>query len=104
MTPASEHPNRDIRQLLTSSIGLLLCTFTLVEVNYPLLAPQSRLAFFAMLGLVLCFLNIPLHPVLKAHPASRIGDLLLAALAVICCGYIFVQTDPVFESWWVDGQ
>ena len=72
--------------------------------NYPLLAPQSRLAFFAMLGLVLCFLNIPFRPVFKSHPLSRTGDFILAALAVICCGYIFVQTDPLFELWWIDGQ
>ena len=39
----------------------MLCTFTLAEVNYPHVSPQSQLAVFAMLGLVLCFLNKPLH-------------------------------------------
>ena len=33
---------------LGTVLGVLLCTFTLVEVNYPLLAPQSRLAVFAL--------------------------------------------------------
>ena len=28
----------------------------------------------------------------------------LALLAVVCCGYIVVQTDPLFETFWVDGQ
>ena len=101
-TPASAP--RDVRLLVSSGLSILLCAFTLVEVNYPLLAPQSRLAFFALVGLALCFLNIPLHPSLKAHPAARAGDVLLALLAVACCGYIVVQTDPLFEAWWIDGQ
>ena len=94
----------DIRRLVSSSLGVLLCAFTLVEVNYPLLAPQSRLALFAMVGLALCFLNIPAHPKLASHPASRTADLGLALAAAVCCGFIVVQTDPIFEAWWVDGQ
>ena len=94
----------DHRQLVSRAIAVVLCVFTLVEVNYPLLAPQSRLALFALLGLTICFLNIPLHPSLKTNTASRIGDVALALGAVFCCGYIVVQTDPMFESWWVDGQ
>ena len=94
---------RDIRLLVSSGLGILLCAFTLVEVNYPLLAPQSRLAFFALVGLALCFLNVPVHPSLKGHPLARAGDVLLALLATACCGYIVVQTDPIFQAWWVDG-
>ena len=94
---------RDIRLLVSSGLGILLCAFTLVEVNYPLLAPQSRLAFFALVGLALCFLNVPVHPSLKGHPLARVGDVLLALLAAACCGYIVVQTDPLFEAWWIDG-
>ncbi len=95
---------RDIRLLVSSGLGILLCAFTLVEVNYPLLAPQSRLAFFALVGLALCFLNVPVHPSLKGHPLARAGDVLLALLATACCGYIVLQTDPLFEAWWIDGQ
>ena len=94
---------RDIRLVVSSGLGILLCAFTLVEVNYPLLAPQSRLAFFTLVGLALCFLNVPIHPSLKGHPLARAGDVLLALLAAACCGYIVVQTDPLFEAWWVDG-
>ena len=94
---------RDIRLLVSSGLGILLCAFTLVEVNYPLLAPQSRLAFFALVGLALCFLNVPVHPSLKGHPLARAGDVLLAVLAAGCCGYIVVQTDPIFQAWWIDG-
>ena len=104
MTASSNRPTTDGRQLATSVLGVTLCVFTLVEVNYPLLTPQSRLAIFAVLGLVLCFLNIPIHPTLKAHESTRVLDVSLALAAVVCCGYIVVQTDPVFETWWVDGQ
>ena len=100
---AATTPARDIRLLVSSGLGILLCAFTLVEVNYPLLAPQSRLAFFALVGLALCFLNVPVHPSLKGHPLARAGDVLLALLATACCGYIVVQTDPLFEAWWIDG-
>ena len=99
-----DHPPRDTRRFVSSGLGVLLCAFTLVEVNYPLLAPQSRLAFFALVGLAVCFLNVPIHPSLKEHPRARAGDLVLALLAACCCGYIVVQTDPIFEAWWIDGQ
>ena len=94
----------DLRQGITKVIGVGLCVFTLVEVNYPLMAPQSRLGLFALFGLVLCFLNIPTHPRFKTHPAARALDVTLAVLAIVCCGYIVVQTDPLFERFWIDGQ
>ena len=103
MTPDNPPP-RNVRLLATGTLGVLLCAFTLVEVNYPLLAPQSRLAFFALVGLALCFLNVPIHPSLNNDPRARAGDLVLAVLAACCCGYIVVQTDPLFDGWWVDGQ
>ena len=95
---------RDVRLTVSGSLGVLLCAFTLLEVNYPLLAPQSRLAFFALVGLAICFLNVPVHPRLKDDPRARAGDLVLAVLAACCCGYIVVQTDPIFDAWWIDGQ
>ena len=102
MTPSA--PPRGVRVLASSGLGVLLCAFTLVEVNYPLLAPQSRLAFFALVGLALCFLNVPIHPSLKDDRRARTGDVVLALLAAACCGWIVVQTDPIFRAWWVDGQ
>ena len=91
------------RQLTTGAIGVTLCLFTLVEVNYPFMGPQSRLGLFALLGLVLCFLNIPTHPRFKDYAVARGLDIGLALLAILCCGYIVVQTDPLFEALWVDG-
>ncbi|MYD72449.1 MAG: TRAP transporter fused permease subunit [Acidobacteria bacterium] len=101
---AQPHTPRDYRLLASGALGVFLCVFTLVEVNYPLLAPQSRLALFALAGLALCFLQVPIHSTLKQHPAARASDIVLAALAVGCCGYIVVQTDLLFEAWWIDGQ
>ena len=83
---------------------MALCLFTVAEVNYPLLAPQSRLAVFVTFGLVLCFLNIPLHPRLRDNAYARGADWLLAALTILCCGFIFLQTEPAFESWWLTGR
>ena len=104
MTSPPASPAVDLRQLVTRVVGVVLCVFTLVEVNYPLMAPQSRLGVFALFGLVLCFLNVPTHPRLKTHAAARTLDVALALLAAACCGYIVVQTDPMFERFWIDGQ
>ena len=93
-----------VRQGAIRSIGVLLCVFTLSEVNYPLLSPHSQLAIFAMLGLVLCFLHFPLHARLAEKLALRWLDFSLAALTVLCCGYVVVHTEPVFASLWVNGM
>jgi TRAP transporter 4TM/12TM fusion protein len=92
-----------VRQATTSVLGVALCVFTLAEVNYPQLSPQSRLAIFALLGLVLCFLNVPSSPKLASHPASRAMDVLLGLAAIVCCGWVVVQTEPVFSGWWQGG-
>ena len=93
-----------MRSLVTRVTGVILCVGTLVEVNYPLLAPQSRLGLFALFGLVLCFLNVPIQPALASHRVARGIDLGLALAAAVCCGYIVVHTDPLFRTLWVDGQ
>ena len=78
--------------------------FTLGQVNYPTLAPQPELAVFAFFGLVICFLNVPVHPTLKDHPLAKIGDVLLALLTAVCCGWIVVQNEPRFEAYWQGGS
>jgi TRAP transporter 4TM/12TM fusion protein len=104
VTALFNYGSRNLNQAITSLLGVLLCAFTLIEVNYPLLIPQSRLAIFALIGLVLCFLNIPLHPTLKESRLFQTIDKVLAIAVTICCGYIVVQSDPLFESWWVNSQ
>ncbi|MCA9204249.1 MAG: TRAP transporter large permease subunit, partial [Planctomycetales bacterium] len=93
-----------IRKHVVTVLGVALCFFTLIEVNYNLLQPQSALAVFVGLGLVLCYLVYPLSPKLKNVVALRAVDVVLAVLVVICCGYVVVQTEPLFEGWWALGQ
>jgi TRAP transporter 4TM/12TM fusion protein len=90
--------------IMVTAVGALLCAFTLSEVNYPRLSPQSQLAIFAMLGIVLCFLTNPLARRFRHHPLSRAGDVILAALTVLTCGYFVVQTAPAFSGFWINGQ
>ena len=92
------------RKLAISVLGILLCFFTLAEVNFPRLQIQSALAIFVLLGLVLCFLAYPIHPRLKDVRWLRYLDLALALLGVICCGYVVLQTEPRFDFLWSGGQ
>ena len=92
------------RQLVTRGLSVLLCVFTLAQVNYPVLSPQSQLAVFVLLGLVICFLNVPVRPSLADHPVARASDIVLALLATACCGWIILQTEPAFESLWQGGS
>ncbi len=92
------------RRHLNYVLGGLLCLFVVSEVNYPFLTPQSQLAVFAMIGMVLAYLNCPVDKRLAEIRALRVLDASLAVLAVACCVYVFVQTEPAFESWWAGGQ
>ena len=92
------------KQTLFLPIAALLCLFILAEVNYPRLAPHSQLALFAMLGLILVFLKYPVHPRLTNNAAFQLLDIVLAAGVLLCFGYVIVQTEPIFESLWLDGK
>ncbi|MCA9132240.1 MAG: TRAP transporter fused permease subunit [Planctomycetales bacterium] len=86
-----------------SGLGVLLCLFTLFEVNYNQLQPQSALAVFVGIGLVLCFLVYPLDKRLQDVALLRWLDVLWAVAVAICCGYVIVQTEPFFKSYWSGG-
>ena len=96
--------NPQFRQTLFIPIAALLCLFILAEVNYPRLAPHSQLALFAMLGLILVFLKYPLHPRLTDKVAFQLLDIVLAVGVLLCFGYVIVQTEPIFETLWLDGK
>ncbi len=81
-----------------------MCLFTLKEVNYPHLQQQSALALFVLFGLVLCFLQVPLAKRWRHLRLVRAIDLLLALAAAACCGYVIVQTEPVFKPLWLEGM
>ena len=83
---------------------MLLCLFILAEVNYPQLTPQSELALFAMLGLIVVFLRYPIHPRFARNRAFQLLDVLLIGSVILCFGYVFVQTEPVFQAFWLDGK
>ena len=51
-------------------LGVLLCLFTLFEVNYNTLQPQSALAVFVGVGLALCYLTFPVHKFRKYYKCS----------------------------------
>ncbi len=104
-----------IVSVLARTAALALPVFVLAEVNYPVLAPQSQLAIFAMLGLVICFLaphsretpdaaDAPPIPGAAGSRAPRALGLALALAAVGVFGYVVVQTEPAFSSWWLDGR
>jgi TRAP transporter 4TM/12TM fusion protein len=85
-------------------IAVFLCLFTVWQVNHPTLRPQSNLAAFAMCGLVLAFLNYPLHPRWKTKLWSKLIDVTLAVVSAICLLYVISQFEPAFKSLWLTGQ
>ena len=86
------------------TVSVLLCLFILAEVNYPQLTPQSELALFAMLGLIVVFLRYPIHPRFEDHLAFRLLDVMLIVSVIICFGYVLGQTEPIFQTFWLDGK
>ena len=105
-TPAAAAPTAFDRfsKPAVTVFSVLLCLFTLLEVNYHWLQPQSALALFVMLGMLLCFITYPLHPKLKNNQAVRWFDLSLGVLSAACCLYVFVQSEDFFKSVWSNGQ
>ena len=97
-----------LRQKLKDNIFLvvsvLLCLFILAEVNYPQLAPQSELALFAMLGLIVVFLRYPIHSRFAENPIFQVLDVAFIGSVIACFGYVVTQTEPVFQSFWLDGK
>ena len=84
--------------------GMLLCVFVLFGVNTTELAEQSELAMFALLGLVLVFLSCPFAKKWQKTKGSKAGDIVLCLLTVCAFGYVFVQSEPLLNVFWADGQ
>lgn len=108
--PSAEKPQNTptaverLSKPVVTFLGIFLCLFTLFEVNYNLMQPQSALAVFIGVGLVLCFLTFPVHPKLKGNNSLRAVDALLAVASGLCCLYVIIQTEPLFENWWAGGM
>jgi len=80
-------PSGIIRLLIAAALAV----YVLVEVSIPMLPPLGELAVFGGFGLVLCFLGV--KP--AASRLGRIVDIILAVAAVICCGYLVVQSEAL---------
>jgi len=85
------------------ALGVALCLFTVAVVNYPVLAPQSQLAIFAMLALVLGFLAPRSKPRGRTI-GSRTVPWVLVTLTLGVCSYVVIQTEPAFQRFWIGGS
>ncbi len=94
-----------IRTTLITVLGVAMCIYTLVAVNFETLMPESSKALFVLFGMTLCFLVYPTHKSLENNAVGRCFDMVLALLAALCLGYIVVQSEPIpwFKSLWWDG-
>lgn len=95
---------KQIKPILILPVAVILSLFILSEVNYPLLKPQSTLAIFAMFGLIIVFLKYPLHPRLADNLICNILDFVLIGGVTFCFGYVVIQTEPIFEGFWLNGK
>jgi len=99
-------------------LAVVLCLFVLQAVNMSVstadtlvtkvangtvFSDNSNLALFAMLGLLLVFLDRPIIKRWKdSLPLQGVNWIMMIA-TVIVFGYIFVQWDDKFAALWVDG-
>lgn len=86
-----------------------LSLFVLIEVNYPILSPQSGLILFAFLGVEFTLANEPIFVIQQSFLSNkdwlkRLCHFLLAIGTIGCFAYIFVQTEPLFKKFWVDDR
>ena len=105
--PAAAKPQTPfdrMTKIVVPVLSVLLCLFTLFEVNYNRFQPQASLAIFVGFGLALCFLAYPIHPKLAGNQLLRWLDVVLALTASGCCAYVFVQNEELFKSLWAEGR
>ncbi|MXY28579.1 TRAP transporter fused permease subunit, partial [Candidatus Poribacteria bacterium] len=61
-------------------------------------------ALFAMFGLIVVFLNYPSHQRLANRGVFRLLDVVLIGGIIVCFGYVVIQTEPVFQGFWLDSK
>lgn len=84
-------------------VAVLLCLFVLVAANTTILSEHSGIALFGMLGLVSVFVSRPISERLKDWTAFKVVDMVLIVATIFVFGYVFVQSEPLLKSLWVDG-
>jgi TRAP transporter 4TM/12TM fusion protein len=104
VSTAAPNAFQKMTKFVVPFLSVLICLFTLAEVNYNRMQPQSALALFVLFGMALCFIQHPIHPKLKDNQLARWFDVLLGVAACACCAYVIVQTEPFFKSFWLKGQ
>lgn len=96
-----DHQDSKVSRWTQRIIPVVLSLFVMVEVNYPLLQPASRLALFALLGLLFLFLTLENKPWKWGAHLQRVIPFGWAALSLFCFAYIMVQTEPLCKALWL---
>lgn len=92
--------------LVYQTLAVVLCLYVLLSIIRPVFPeqPAGKLALFGMIGLLLVFIGTPAHKKLAGNKIAGIVDWLLCGLTVLTFGYLFVHAEPLFKSFWIDGQ
>ncbi|MBL8852673.1 MAG: TRAP transporter fused permease subunit [Planctomycetaceae bacterium] len=83
------------RQWASLLMAVALTVFVLLEVNFSQLSPLRQASVFVTAGLVLCFLQVPVHPSLGKSVWARGLDMVMLVLAILCCGYLLYAGDAL---------
>ena len=89
--------------IIYNTLAVLLSIFVLVAVNTNLFNQQPNLALFGLFGMLLVFLSKPLVQRWSERLPLRILDIILIVGSIVAFGYVFIQSEKLFESLWVDG-
>lgn len=89
-------------QRVYAIFAVLLSLFILSEVNYPFLAPQTQLAAFALLGLIL--ISLTYNGKRASATWWRLLTCLLGLGAFFAFSYVILQNETFFSNFWVDGD
>ncbi|MFK7735655.1 MAG: TRAP transporter permease [Pirellulaceae bacterium] len=100
---ADDDSTSQLTGLINNILAVVLCCFVLLAVNTTIFNQQPNLALFGMLGLALVFISRPLLKRWKDVTALKVFDWILVAATVLSFGYIFVQSEKLFEWLWIDG-
>jgi TRAP transporter 4TM/12TM fusion protein len=77
-----------LRQWGSLLLAVALTVFVLLEVNFSQLSPLKQISLFVTFGLLLCFLQVPIHPRLAKSVVCRGLDLVFMLLSLLCCVYL----------------
>ncbi len=100
--PATDRYSR-FRAIAFYVLAAVLCIFVLLATNINLFGEQPNLALFGMLGCLLVFLSFSLVERWKDASPLRILDIVLMLATLVSFGFIFVQSEPRFQYFWIDG-